>query len=93
MLNDTIPVQKDSVSTDSLQINDSTVQKIDTFNLKISKDSIDAPVDFEAEDSMVIDIPGQKIYLYNKASVKFKDVSLDAAIIELNQQTQILTSY
>ena len=93
MLNDTIPVQKDSVSTDSLQINDSTVQKIDTFNLKISKDSIDAPVDFEAEDSMVIDIPGQKIYLYNKASVKFKDVSLDAAIIELNQPTQILTAY
>ncbi len=94
LLNDTIPVQKDSLNrTDSLQLNDSTVQKIDTFNLKISKDSIDAPVDFEAEDSMVIDIPGQKIYLYNKASVKFKDISLDAAIIELDQPTQILTAF
>ncbi len=94
LLNDTIPLKKDSVSTvDTLRQNDSTMQKIDTFDLKISKDSIDAPVDFEAEDSMVLDIPGQKIYIYNKASVKFKDISLTAAIIQLDQPTQILTAY
>lgn len=94
LLNDTIPQKKDSVSvTDSLLRKDSVVQKIDTFDIKISKDSIDAPVDFEADDSMVIDIPGKKIFLYNKASVKFKDVSLEAAIIQLDQPTQILTAY
>lgn len=85
--NDTIPPKADSTG------NDSTFQKIDTFNLKISKDSIDAPVDFKADDSMVIDIPGKKIYLYNKAEVKFKDVSLNAAVIQLDQPTQILTAY
>lgn len=94
LLNDTIPLSKDSVVVaDTLNRKDSVVQKIDTFDIKISKDSIDAPVDFEADDSMVIDIPGKKIFLYNKASVKFKDVSLEAAIIQLDQPTQILTAY
>jgi LPS-assembly protein len=94
LLNDSVPVKKDSILTpDSLIKKDSVVQKIDTFDIKISKDSIDAPVDFEADDSMVIDIPGKKIFIYNKASVKFKDVSLEAAIIQLDQPTQILTAY
>ncbi len=94
MLNDSIPSKKDSLNrVDTIKRNDSTIQRIDTFDLKISKDSIDAPVEFEAEDSMVIDIPGQKVYLYNKASVKFKDIKLEAAIIRLDQPTQILTAY
>lgn len=94
LLKDTVPSPADSVNRrDTIKKNDSTVQKIDSFNLKISKDSIDAPVDFAADDSMVIDIPGQKVYLYNKASVKFKDISLDAAIIQLDQPSQILTAY
>ena len=51
LLNDTVPPKKDSVAVaDSLPLRDSMVQKIDTFDLKMSKDSIDAPVDFEAED-------------------------------------------
>lgn len=80
---DTLPVKQ----------NDSTVQQIDTFNLKLSKDSIDEPVNFEAEDSMVLDIPNEKIYLYNKASVQYKDIQLSAAFIELDQPSQILTAY
>lgn len=94
LLNDTVPPKKDTVAiTDSLRLRDSIAQKIDTFDYKIAKDSIDAPVDFEAEDSMIIDIPGKKIFLYNKASVKFKDVALDAAIIQLDQPTQIITAF
>ena len=94
MLIDTVPVKKDSVNlVDSLQRKDSMIQKIDTFDFKLSKDSIDAQVDFEAEDSMIIDIPGKQIFLYNKASVKFKDVALDAAVIRLDQPTQILTAF
>lgn len=94
LVNDTIPLKKDSVNrNDTLPPNDSTVQQIDTFGLKMSNDSIDAPVEFEAEDSMVLDIPGQQIYLYNKASVQFKDISLTAAVIRLDQPTQILTAF
>ncbi|HEX4959057.1 MAG TPA: putative LPS assembly protein LptD [Lacibacter sp.] len=91
---DSIPVKNDSInSRDSLPVKDSLVQKIDTFGLKVSKDSLDSPVEYEAEDSMVIDIPGEKMYIYNKAQVKFKDISLDAAIIKLDQPTQLLTAY
>lgn len=97
VMTDTLPVSttaNDSLRiTDTLKRRDSTIRVIDTLNLKMSKDSIDSPVSFEAEDSMVLDIPGQKIYLYNKASVKFKDIGLDAAVIELNQPTKILTAY
>ncbi|MBS4066896.1 MAG: LPS-assembly protein LptD [Chitinophagaceae bacterium] len=91
---DSIPPKRDSLRlNDSLLVNDSLVQKVDTFGLKISKDSLDSPVEYEAEDSMVIDIPGEKMYIYNKAQVKFKDISLDAAIIKLDQPTQLLTAY
>ncbi|MBX9785223.1 MAG: LPS-assembly protein LptD [Chitinophagaceae bacterium] len=88
------PVKKDSsLITDSISVKDSLVTKIDTFNLKISKDSIDAPVQFTAEDSMVVDIPGNKIYIYNKAAVVYKDIKLDAHTIQLDQPTQMLTAY
>src|SRR5689334_16281295 len=39
-------------------------QKVDTFSLKISKDSLDAPVKYEAKDSAVVSIKEKKILLY-----------------------------
>lgn len=90
LITDTIPGKKDSLA---VKPKDSTFQKTDTFNLKLSKDSIDAPVDFQAEDSMIIDIPNEKIYIYNQAKIRFKDIQLDAAVIQLDQPTQILTAY
>ena len=41
-------------------------QRVDTFSLKISKDSLDAPVKYEAEDSVVVLIKEKKILLYGK---------------------------
>jgi len=73
---------KDSVrnqkeNSDSLKINladssgrlaiDTTPKvKTDTFSLKISKDSLDAPVKYEAADSAVVLIKDKKIILYGK---------------------------
>ncbi len=62
--------------------------KVDTMALKISKDSINAPVDYKAEDSMVLDIDTKKIFLYGKTEVKFEDIVLNAPKIEFDQQTQ-----
>ncbi len=62
--------------------------KVDTMQIKISKDSINAPVDYKAEDSMVLDIDTKKIFLYGKTEVKFEDVVLNAPKIEFDQQTQ-----
>ncbi|HMP87016.1 MAG TPA: putative LPS assembly protein LptD, partial [Lacibacter sp.] len=78
---------------DTLRPTDSLRQRVDTFSLRVSRDSLDAPVEFVAEDSMVLDIPGEKIYLYNQAQVSYKDISLEAFVIRLDQPTQILTAY
>ena len=64
------------------------VSKIDTIPLKISKDSLTAPVDYKAEDSMVLDVVANKIFLFGKTEVKYEDVVLSAPRIEFNQQTQ-----
>ncbi|MFM7222121.1 MAG: putative LPS assembly protein LptD [Bacteroidota bacterium] len=61
---------------------------MDTLPIKISKDSLTAPVDYKAEDSMVLDVDAKKIFLFGKTEVKFEDVSLTAPRIEFNQQTQ-----
>lgn len=89
---DTIPVKKDSLGN---IIRDSTgklIQQIDTLNVKISSDSLDAPVQYAASDSMVLDVATKKITLYNKASTKYKDLDLTAYSIELDQPTQIVVA-
>ena len=67
-------------------------QKVDTFSLKISKDSLDAPVKYEAKDSAVVLIKEKKILLYGKTKTDYKDITLTAPRVELDQQTQILTA-
>jgi len=99
---DTIPEKLPVKDTVPLKINDTTglkdttrklVQKVDTFDVKVSKDSLDAPVDYSASDSMVMDVPQKKIWLYNQAKVKYKDISLDAGIINLDQANQNVYGY
>lgn len=68
-------------------------QKIDTFSFKTSKDSLDAPVHYEAEDSVVVLVKEKKILLYGKTKTEYKDITLTAPWVELDQQTQILTAY
>lgn len=78
--------------TSDLSLTDSTGKKvkIDTFNIKFSKDSIDAPVDYKAKDSMVLDVVAKKLYLYGETDVKYKDVDLSAPEIVFDQQTNIV---
>ena len=56
---------------------------IDTFNFKMSKDSLTAPVVYHADDSMVMDVPQKKLFLYGKtSSVKYTDMHLSAPLID-----------
>ena len=71
---------------------DTSITRVDTFDLKISKDSLDAPVDYEAEDSVVILVKDKKVILYGKTKMNYKDIELTAPKMELDQQTQILTA-
>ncbi len=78
--NDTIP----SLADDSL------IAKRDTFSLKLSKDTLVAPVKYAAEDSVVIEIRKKKITLYGKTKTEYDDVVLTAPVVEIDQETQML---
>ena len=67
--------------------------KIKTDTLKISKDSIDAPIKYNAEDSGVLVISTREFFLYGKAKVDYSDLKLDAATIKFDQRSQMVQAY
>ncbi len=72
----------------------SIIPKIDTISFSRSKDSLNAPVYYQAEDSMVFDIPAKRLYLYGKeASIKYEDNELMAPFICFDQVTQTVGAY
>src|SRR5258705_4443112 len=104
---DTIPPKKDTTSRITIISSDTTrilpdslsasrdslaIQKTDTFSLKLSKDTLDAPVKYEAQDSAVVLIQEKKIILYGKTKTEYKDITLTAPRVEIDQQTQVLTA-
>ena len=84
-----------SISEEKKKKSDSLLtQSIDTFNFKTSKDSLSSPVVYHADDSMVIDVPRQKIYLYGKiSSVKYEDNNLSAPQIQFDQKTSLVSAF
>ena len=79
---------------DSLKKTDTPVVVIDTFSLdKISKDSLEAQIDYSAEDSGVLDIPGKKFLLYGKANAKYQTMDISAAIIEMDNEKHLAKAY
>lgn len=86
--------RKTSIGNQPLKNDTSIIQKIDTLNFRISKDSMNAPVVYHADDSMVLDIPTKKIFLYGKKSrVKYTDNELIAPHIEFDQRTGDISAY
>ena len=68
------------------------VAKVDTLNVKLSKDSITSLIEHTAEDSMVMDVDTRKILLYGKTEIKYDDLLLNAPKIEFDQETQFVTA-
>ena len=91
----TLPKKADTTRTKS----DSLLQKqrldsvsrVDT--LKISKDSIDAPIKYTAMDSGVLIIDTKEFLLYGKAKTEYKDLLMEAATIRYDQQSQMVKAY
>lgn len=67
------------------------MQTIDT--LQLSSDSLDAPIFFEAEDSGVLVIPTKQFILYGQSNVNYKDIKLEAAVINYEQSKQLISAY
>ncbi len=46
------------------------------------------PIVYNAEDSMIVSLDGQKVFLYNKAKVTYQQIELTAYYIELDLETK-----
>ncbi|HPF51291.1 MAG TPA: putative LPS assembly protein LptD [Draconibacterium sp.] len=71
----------DSADIDSMQMEG----RIDTTN---SEPVLDAPIKYDAEDSMIVSLDGQKVFLYNNAQVTYQNINLTAYYIELDLETK-----
>ncbi len=49
---------------------------------------IEAPIVYNAEDSIIVSFDGQKVYMYNNAKVTYQNIELTAYYIELDLQTK-----
>lgn len=83
-------------SVDSIKIiADTTIKtKVDTFSFRISKDTLSGPIVSHAEDSMILDVPTKKVYLYGKEStIKYTDNELSAPEIEFDHGTSLVKAH
>lgn len=83
----------DSVDNFQDSLPDDSIRVITMDTTLFSKDSLDAPVSYSAEDSGVLLIPGKQFILYGKANTSYKDIKLDANTIEYDQNTNIVKAY
>ena len=84
---DTLTIEKDSTDT----YKDSVL--VDTTVVKKSHSKIDANVERTALDSIVQDIFNKKVYLYGEAEIKYEDIDLKAARIEVDFNKNTVTAY
>src|SRR5690242_5605269 len=81
---DSIPGAKN----DSLERKDSVTKSADTIHYNLAKNALEAPVDYSAEDSMVIDVAAKTVTLYgNKVTTNYKDNKLTGPIIAYDESS------
>lgn len=76
-------------ATDSLKTDTLITQKP---GYSVSPDSIEAPITYNARDSIVYDILEEKVYLYGEAHIKYKDIDLQAHFIILDWSNNTLVA-
>ncbi len=93
---DTLPAKPDTprvkpniIRTDSTK--PARVNTVDT--IVISKDSIDAPIKYTAEDSGVLKIETKEFLLYGKAEADYSQMQLKANTIQYDQASQLVRAY
>lgn len=73
---------------------DSVARMVDLDTINISEDALEARVEYGAQDSMISDITGQRLYLYGNATVKYQDLNMEAAYIMLDlDKSEVLAEY
>ncbi len=82
----------DKTPLDATQRTD-TVTVVDTLDFAISKDSLDAPVKYEAVDSGVLELDTRKFMLYGKGRVQYETLDLEAGVIEIDNQNNVAKAF
>lgn len=75
----------------SLATNDTVVVKKDSLQIR-SKSDISTTIKYDAEDSIRLDAPNQKVYLFGKAKVNYGDITLEAEEIDIDWGTNIVVA-
>ena len=78
-LNDVL-TSADTIVADSITV--------DSLKQKIKKPTIEDPIVYSAEDSIVVSLDGQKVFLYKNARVTYQQIELTAYYIELDLETK-----
>jgi lipopolysaccharide assembly outer membrane protein LptD (OstA) len=78
---DTVPVPRPAPTT---------IATTDTFQIKRSKDTLEAPIKYQATDSAVVLVRQKKLILYGKTNTAYSDMTLAAPTVELDQQTKVV---
>ncbi|MDP4245046.1 MAG: putative LPS assembly protein LptD, partial [Bacteroidota bacterium] len=80
-----------AISRDSIERRKDSIRKItDTMGITISKDTLAAPIDYSATDSMVMNVHEKTITLYNGAKTKYQDANLEAYKIQMDQERNVV---
>lgn len=78
-----------SLKNDTLKHN-TTNHNHDSISHKISPNAVDEPIKYDALDSIRFDVETKKVYLYGNAFIKYKDIELKAAYIELSLDSNLV---
>ena len=78
---DTAALRADTTGTDSLAV-----------NLNRKKGDINTTIKYSARDSIRMNVRTNVVHLYGDAKINYGDITLEAAYIEINWKTNILTA-
>ena len=86
-ITDSLPETPDSLSVDTISMQDFGVRKHTN-----SKD-FDVPVYYNSDDSLLNDMRNKKAFLYGNAVVKYEDMTINAAFIEVDLDKKEVYAY
>jgi hypothetical protein len=66
---------------------------VDTLSTSDNSETLDDPINYSAEDSIVYLASINKVMLYGKAKVKYVDMNLESEFIEIDYTKNLVTAY
>lgn len=76
--------QPDTLSVDGIELEADTASRADS----LSTTKLEAPITYNAADSIVVSLDGQKVFLYKEGVVNYQAIELKADFIQLDLNTK-----